>query len=82
MFLHCTLFRSPSQSSKPIDLEAGRYYFVVAVQKGTISSDSLSAGVKLPSGRFIRPLTKETLQWRRRGERHYKITVQFWEDGG
>ena len=60
--------KSPSQSSKPVNLEAGRYYFVVAVQKGTSSSDSLSAGVKLPSGRFIRPLTKETLQWRRPGE--------------
>lgn len=60
-------FRSPSQRSNALNLEAGRYYFVLALQKGTSSSDSLSAGVQLPSGRFIRPLTKETIQWRRPG---------------
>ena len=61
--------RYAGQSSKSITLEAGKYYYVVGLQKGTESTDSLSAGVRLPSGRFMRPITKEILQWRMPGKK-------------
>ena len=50
-------------------LEAGKYYYIIGLQKGTESTDSLSAGVRLPSGRFMRPITKEILQWRMPGKK-------------
>ena len=62
------IFRYAGQSSKSVILEAGKYYYVVGLQKGTESTDSLSAGVRLPSGRFMRPITKEILQWRLPGK--------------
>ena len=43
---------------------AGKYYYLEAAQKGVDSSDSLSVGVKLPTGRYQRPINKENLQWR------------------
>ena len=61
-------FRYAGQSSRSVVLEAGKYYYVVGLQKGTESTDSLSAGVRLPSGRFMRPITKEILQWRLPGK--------------
>lgn len=62
------IFRYAGQSSRSVVLEAGKYYYVVGLQKGTESTDSLSAGVRLPSGRFMRPITKEILQWRLPGK--------------
>ena len=51
-----------------MNLEAGKYYYTIGVQKGSESTDSFSAGVRLPSGRFMRPITKEILQWRMPGK--------------
>lgn len=56
-------------------LEAGKYYYIVGLQKGTESTDSLSAGVRLPSGRFMRPITKEILQWRMPGKQTKNIST-------
>ena len=67
--LFCALLRYAGQSSKSVTLEAGKYYYVTGLQKGTESTDSLSAGVRLPSGRFMRPITKEILQWRMPGKK-------------
>ena len=65
--------RYAGQISKSIILEAGKYYYITGLQKGTESTDSLSAGVRLPSGRFMRPITKEILQWRMPG----KVWITF-----
>ena len=56
-------------------LEAGKYYYIIGLQKGTESTDSLSAGVRLPSGRFMRPITKEILQWRMPGKKEKKKEI-------
>ena len=53
---------------------AGKYYYLEAVQKGEESSDSLSVGVRLPSGRYQRPINKENLQWRLKGNGVIKIS--------
>ena len=47
---------------------AGKYYYLEAAQKGVDASDSLSVGVKMPSGRYQRPISKENLQWRLPGK--------------
>ena len=57
-------YRYDNQSSEEIFLVAGKYYYLEAIQKGVDSSDSLSVGVKLPTGRYQRPINKENLQWR------------------
>lgn len=67
-------FRYAGQSSKSTTLEAGKYYYIIGLQKGTESTDSLSAGVRLPSGRFMRPITKEILQWRMPGKKELEYT--------
>ncbi|XP_027047022.1 uncharacterized protein LOC113674731 isoform X3 [Pocillopora damicornis] len=68
------------QSSKSVTLEAGKYYYIVGLQKGTESTDSLSAGVRLPSGRFMRPITKEILQWRMPGDPFAGVIREVWQD--
>ncbi|XP_022799604.1 uncharacterized protein LOC111337536 isoform X3 [Stylophora pistillata] len=68
------------QSSKSVILEAGKYYYIVGLQKGTESTDSLSAGVRLPSGRFMRPITKEILQWRMPGDPFAGVIREVWQD--
>lgn len=68
------------QSSKSVTLEAGKYYYVTGLQKGTESTDSLSAGVRLPSGRFMRPITKEILQWRMPGDPFAGVIREVWQD--
>ena len=60
--------RYADQISHSVNLEAGKYYYIIALQKGLESTDSLSAGLRLPSGRFMRPITKEILQWRTPGK--------------
>jgi len=59
-----SFYRYDNQSSEEIFLVAGKYYYLEAIQKGVDSSDSLSVGVKLPTGRYQRPINKENLQWR------------------
>ncbi|XP_078359624.1 uncharacterized protein LOC144644082 isoform X3 [Oculina patagonica] len=68
------------QSSKSVTLEAGKYYYIIGLQKGTESTDSLSAGVRLPSGRFMRPITKEILQWRMPGDPFAGVIREVWQD--
>lgn len=68
--------RLTAQISKSVRLEAGKYYYIIALEKGTESTDSLSAGVRLPSGRFMRPISKETLQWRLPGE-SWRIAIDL-----
>ena len=63
--------RYKNQTSKEINMIAGKYYYLEAVQKGEDSSDSLSVGVRLPSGRYQRPINKENLQWRLKGMRYF-----------
>ena len=57
-------FRYDNQTSEEIFLVAGKYYYLEAIQKGVDNSDSLSVGVRLPTGRYQRPINKENLQWR------------------
>ena len=68
-------YRYAGQISATASLEAGKYYYITALQKGTESTDSLSAGVRLPSGRFMRPVSKEVLQWRLPGMCNCPIRV-------
>lgn len=56
--------RYEDQLSQEIFLVAGKYYYLEAAQKGVDASDSLSVGVKMPTGRYQRPISKENLQWR------------------
>ena len=60
--------RYDNQSSNEIFLVAGKYYYLEAIQKGVDNSDSLSVGVRLPTGRYQRPINKENLQWRLPGK--------------
>ncbi|XP_074615208.1 uncharacterized protein LOC141874734 isoform X6 [Acropora palmata] len=68
------------QSSRSVNLEAGKYYYTIGVQKGSESTDSFSAGVRLPSGRFMRPITKEILQWRMPGDPFAGVIREVWQD--
>lgn len=56
--------RYENQSSAEIFLVAGKYYYLEAIHKGVDASDSLSVGVRMPTGRYQRPISKENLQWR------------------
>ena len=38
------------------------------MHKGVENSDSLSVGVRMPTGRYQRPISKENLQWRLPGK--------------
>lgn len=60
-FIH---FRYENQSSDDIFLVAGKYYYLEAIHKGVDASDSLSVGVRMPTGRYQRPIIKQNLQWR------------------
>ena len=66
-FLFFHFNRYQNQTSNENYMIAGKYYYLEAVQKGEESSDSLSVGVRLPSGRYQRPINKENLQWRLKG---------------
>ncbi len=70
--LFLVISRYKNQSSPEMFMIAGKYYYLEAVQKGEESSDSLSVGVRMPSGRYQRPINKENLQWRLQG---MKITI-------
>ncbi|XP_032238898.2 uncharacterized protein LOC5513456 isoform X2 [Nematostella vectensis] len=69
-----------AQISKSVNLEAGKYYYITALEKGTESTDSLSAGIRLPSGRFMRPISKENLQWRLPGDPFAGVIREVWQD--
>ena len=70
--------RYPNQSSSENYMIAGKYYYLEAVQKGEESSDSLSVGVRLPSGRYQRPINKENLQWRLKGRHSNQNLVLYY----
>eukprot|EP00795_Rhopilema_esculentum_P005038 gene5038-148_t len=69
-----------NQTSDQIFMIAGKYYYLEAVQKGEESSDSLSVGVRLPSGRYQRPINKENLQWRLKGNPYAGVIREVWFD--
>ncbi|XP_065639356.1 uncharacterized protein LOC100203426 isoform X12 [Hydra vulgaris] len=67
-----------NQSSKEIYLVAGKFYFLEAIQKGVDASDSLSVGVRMPTGRYQRPISIENLQWRLPGNQHAGLIREVW----
>ncbi|XP_057314445.1 uncharacterized protein LOC130655679 isoform X2 [Hydractinia symbiolongicarpus] len=67
-----------NQSSDDIFLVAGKYYYLEAIHKGVDASDSLSVGVRMPTGRYQRPIIKQNLQWRLPGNKHAGLIREVW----
>jgi len=53
---------SPTQQSQPVQLEAGRRYYVEALHKEATGPDHLAVGWQLPSGELERPIPGERLR--------------------
>jgi hypothetical protein len=51
----------PEQKSKPVRLEAGRRYYIKALQYEATVDDCLAIGWQLPDGRLERPIPGKRL---------------------
>jgi hypothetical protein len=57
----------PQQQSQPIELVAGRRYYIEALHKEGVGGDHVSVGWQLPDGRMERPIPGNRLSpWRKR----------------
>ena len=60
MLLHL-LLRDPSQTSSPVQMERGKFYYMEALLKQGIGGDHIAVGVELPSGTLQRPISQEDI---------------------
>ncbi len=53
--------KEPGQRSNPVELQAGRRYYLEAIQKEGSGGDNLSVRWQLPGGRFVAPIPGSNL---------------------